>query len=235
MANNIIEQAPRDSNNPMRLGVLVSGSGTILQALISACDSGALPARIELVLSNKKDAPALDRARKAEINVRIVPEEAFSSATEQSAAIVAALQQRDVELVCLGNFFGPSDAQLSQAFGNRILHIHGSLLPAFPEMHPVRAALDAGAKITGCTLSFLNAQGNPGAIFLQSAVLISPDDDEEALAVRVHILQQRCFVNGLKMISQGLVHLDNDTLVIDRNIDPDHSLEWWALAKSGSQ
>lgn len=226
MANNIIGETPRDPSNPLRLGVLVSGTGTILQALIGACERGELAASIELVLSDKKEAPALERARKAGLNVRILPEDAFSSSAEHSAAIVAALQQRDVEFVCLGGFSGPRDAQLSASFPNRILHMHGSLLPAFKELHPVRAALATGVRITGCTLSFVDPEGEHGAIFLQTAVAVDQDDDEEALAVRVHVAQQRSFVEGLKLICKGQVQLENERVVIDRSIDPDRSLEW---------
>lgn len=228
MSPAIIDNTPREPDTALRLGILVSGTGTILQGLIQACQGGGLNATIELVLSNNKDAPAVERARKAGLNVRVLSSEAFPSAAEHSAAIVAALKQRDVELICLGGFSGPVDEQLVEAYPNRVLRTHGSLLPAFPELHPVRAAIASGARITGCTLSFIDEAGRPGPIFLQSAVAIGRDDDEEALAVRVQVLQQRSFVVGLRLITQGQVHIDHGRVNIDQDVDPDRHLEWIA-------
>lgn len=224
-----IERAPCSADSPLRLGVLVSGSGAGLQPLIEACTDGALPASIEVVIGNRKEALALERARSAGLTVRVVPREAFDSDAEYEAALLDALQTRDVELVCLLDYdtiVGPS---VLQAFALRVLNLHFSLLPAFADDAPVRQALDHGARIAGCTLYLVDESRLTGPILLQSALCVWPEDSEESLAVRLGVLAGRAYVRGLRLLAEGKIAVDGRRVEIAGAGAPDQSIEYAAL------
>jgi len=234
MGEKPIDRAPCNSDAPLRLGVLVSRSGLMLQALIDACEQAALPASIELVISNRKEAPALDRARAANVTSRVIPHEAFDTSEDFDAAIADALANRDVELICLAGWMPVPSPTFLETFPLLVLTMHSSLLPAFPGANPIRDALDHGARITGCTLPFVTGNLESDPILLQSALRIWPEDDEESLSVRLQVLQQRMFVAGVRLIAEGRVTVQGRHVSIEDGGTEDRTLEWLQAEKPSS-
>ena len=177
------------SGRRTRLGVLVSGAGTNLEALLRASDADGFPAEVVLVLSNRSTARALEVARDANIPAQAVPQSAFGNdPAARDRAAIKLLRDAQVELViCAGYDRILSDEFLS-AFPDAILNVHPSLLPAFAGgMHAVEDALAYGVKVTGCTIQLLDhGQADGGPIILQAAVPVEPDDDAESLRERIH-------------------------------------------------
>jgi phosphoribosylglycinamide formyltransferase-1 len=168
-----------------RLGVLISGRGSNLKAIIDAIAAGRLDATIAIVISNRADAPGLDHARQAGIETRVISHKAYPSREAYDRAVIKALQDRDVALVCLAGFMRLLSAVFVDAFPDRILNIHPSLLPKYPGLHPQQQALDDGATVSGATVHFVNADLDAGPIILQRQVPVLPGDNAETLAARI--------------------------------------------------
>lgn len=178
-----------------KLGVLVSGNGTNLQAIIDQIENGALTAKISLVISNVKDAFALERAEKSGIKTVFIDPKSFPGKEEYDQAMVDLLQAESVDLVCLAGFMRILRKNFIQAFAGKIINIHPSLLPAFPGLHPQQQALDHGVKFSGCTVHFVDEGVDSGPIILQSVVPVYDSDDAKELSRRIleqeHILYPR--------------------------------------------
>ena len=171
---------------PTRVGVLASGGGTNLQALIDARGQGALgPARLVVVGSNVAGCGALDRARAAGLDTFVVAHRGYPTREAFDRALVAALRARQIELVVLAGFMRIVTAELLDAFPGRIINIQPSLLPAFPGVHSQAQAFEYGAKVTGCTVHFVELGVDSGPIIAQSVVPVLPDDDTEQLRLRI--------------------------------------------------
>jgi phosphoribosylglycinamide formyltransferase-1 len=168
-----------------KLGVLISGRGSNLKAIIDAIAAGRLDATIAIVISNRADAPGLDHARQAGIETRVISHKAYPSREAYDRAVIKALQDRDVALVCLAGFMRLLSAVFVDAFPDRILNIHPSLLPKYPGLHPQQQALDDGATVSGATVHFVNADLDAGPIILQRQVPVLPGDNAETLAARI--------------------------------------------------
>jgi phosphoribosylglycinamide formyltransferase-1 len=168
-----------------RLGVLISGRGSNLKAIIDAIDRRTLDAAIAVVISNRADAPGLEHARAAGIETLVLSHRAFPSREDYDRALVEALQQRDVALVCLAGFMRLLSPVFVDAYPNRILNIHPSLLPKYPGLHPQQQALDDGATESGATVHFVNAELDAGPIVRQRRVPIVSGDTEHTLATRI--------------------------------------------------
>lgn len=195
-----------------RLGVLISGRGSNLQALIDAVGDGRLHATIAVVISNRADAAGLARARQADIETLCIDHHDFRSRDEHDRAIARELQARDVALVCLAGYMRLVGAPLLDAFPSAIVNIHPSLLPAFPGLHTHRRALEAGCKVVGVTVHFVTPQLDHGPIVIQAAVPVRPGDDEHSLAERVlaceHLIYPRAvrwFVTDRLRLERGIV------------------------------
>ena len=168
-----------------RLGILLSGRGSNFLAIASAIREGRLPgAEIVVVLSNLPDAPGLSAARELELKCDAIPS-AGRKRAEHDAAMIAALRQYDVDLVCLAGYMRILSPVFVQAFPNRILNIHPSLLPAFPGLDVQAQALEYGAKFAGCTVHFVDEAVDHGAIVLQRAVPVLDHDTAESLSARI--------------------------------------------------
>jgi len=174
-----------------RLGVLVSGRGTNLQSLIDAIADHRLDASIAVVISNREDALALDRARAAGIETVVISHRGWPSREDYDAALVRELQTRSVGLVCLAGFMRIFSPIMVRAFPNGILNIHPSLLPSFPGLHPQRQALAHGVKVSGVTVHLVTDDLDAGPIVVQRTVQVLDGDTEESLAAR--ILEQEHF------------------------------------------
>lgn len=189
------------------LGVLVSGSGTNLQALLDAVADGRLPAKIGVVVSNVANVRALDRARAADVPSIVVDHKAFPSREAFDAAIVDVLRAHEVRCVVLAGFMRLVTPVLLDAYPHRVVNIHPALLPAFPGIHAQRQALEYGARVTGCTVHFVDAGMDTGPIIAQTPVPIDDDDDEASLTARVLVEEHRLLPEVLSWIAEGRVEV----------------------------
>lgn len=186
-----------------RIGVLVSGRGSNLQALIDATRDGRLDAAIVVVISNREDAAGLQRAREAGIETLCVSHRGWRSRDHYDRALAWELTQRDVGLVCLAGFMRLVGPPLLDAFPQAILNIHPSLLPAFPGVDAQRQALEHGVKISGVTVHFVTADLDAGPIILQRAVPVLEDDTAETLAARILVEEHRAYPDAVQMVLDG--------------------------------
>ena len=190
----------------MRLGILGSGSGSNMQALLDAIAAGSLDAEIALVLSDNPDAYILERAAKAGVPTGVIDCRGFKTKfpDEAQAETAAALKQAGVELVCLAGFMRLVKAPLLEAFPDRILNIHPSLLPAFPGLEAWKQALAAGASESGCTVHLVDGGMDTGPVILQAKVPLFPDDTAESLHRRIQIEEHRIYPAAVRQLAAGL-------------------------------
>jgi phosphoribosylglycinamide formyltransferase-1 len=183
-----------------RLGVLISGRGSNLQSLIDAVGAGHLNASIAVVISNIEDAHGLGRARQAGIDAICLSHRGWRSRDEYDGALVRELQQRQVDLVCLAGFMRVLGPAMLDAFPNRIVNIHPSLLPAFPGVAAQRQALEHGVKVAGVTVHLVTAELDGGPIILQRSVPVIDDDSVETLSARILAEEQRAYPEAVKIL-----------------------------------
>jgi phosphoribosylglycinamide formyltransferase 1 len=188
---------------PRSLGVLISGRGSNLQSIIDATRTGQLDATIAIVVSNRADAEGLRRARDAGIDAVCLNPRDFSDRWEYDQALAALLVERRVALVCLAGFMRLVGTPLLDAFPDRILNIHPSLLPAFPGLDAQRQALEHGVRVTGATVHLVNAVLDGGPIVLQAAVPVLEHDTVETLAARVLAEEHRLYPAAIQRVLDG--------------------------------
>jgi phosphoribosylglycinamide formyltransferase 1 len=199
----------------MRLGVLISGRGSNLQALIDAAAAADYPAAPALVISNRPEAPGIQRAEAAGIQTRIIPHSDFPNRAAFETAVQAALDQAGVELVCLAGFMRLLTAAFVDHWRDRLINIHPSLLPAFKGLDTHARALADGVKFTGCTVHFVRPDMDTGPIILQAAVPVLADDSEASLAARVLAAEHRCYPEAVRWIAEGRVRVVDERVWID--------------------
>jgi phosphoribosylglycinamide formyltransferase-1 len=186
-----------------RLGVLVSGRGSNLQALIDAIAGGSLDATIAVVISNVENAGGLERARVAGIEALHITHRGWASRDEYDRALARELRARDVGLVCLAGYMRVVGAPLLDAFPNGILNIHPALLPSFPGLHAQRQAVDYGVKTSGVTVHLVTADLDHGPIVVQRAVPVLEDDTEETLGARILAEEHRAYPEAVQTVLDG--------------------------------
>ena len=186
-----------------RLGILISGRGSNLQALIDATRDGRLDATIAVVISNRADAAGLERARRAGIEALCIDHRPWPSRDDYDRALARELRARDVGLVCLAGYMRLVGAPLLEAFPNAILNIHPSLLPAFPGMDAQRQALDHGVKISGVTVHVVTPELDDGPVILQRPVPVLENDTPETLAARILVEEHRAYPEGVRLVLDG--------------------------------
>jgi len=186
-----------------RLGVLISGRGSNLQALIDAIDSGKLSATIAVVISNRQEAGGLERARAAGIEAIVISHRDFGSRDDYDRALARELRARDVGVVCLAGFMRLVGSELIDAFPSRILNIHPSLLPAFPGRDAQKQAIEHGVRVSGVTVHLVTAELDGGPIVVQRPVAVMPGDTAESLASRILEEEHRAYPEAVKMILDG--------------------------------
>lgn len=191
----------------LRLGVLVSGRGSNLQAILDAIAAEQLDAEVQLVISNRAEAPALERAKRAQVPATVLMHRDFPDREAFDAALVSALKGAGVEWVVLAGYMRLLTPGFIQAFDGRIVNVHPSLLPAFPGLHAQAQALAYGVKVTGCSVHFVDAGMDTGAIIGQRAVPVSHLDDVERLSARLLIEEHALLVECLSRIAEGRVRL----------------------------
>jgi phosphoribosylglycinamide formyltransferase-1 len=194
----------------VRIAVLVSGSGTNLQAILDAVTSGALRAEVALVLSNKAGVKALERAAAAGVPTVVLSHKSFATREDFDAEVVRELRARGVELVVLAGFMRIVTTTLLDAFPDRVINIHPSLLPSFPGVDAQAQALRAGVAIAGCTVHLVDGGMDSGAILAQAAVPVVVGDDEEALRHRILAQEHRLFPAVLQWFVEGRVRVQTD-------------------------
>jgi len=195
-----------EKSNPVsvgRLGVLISGRGSNLQALIDAIRDGSLAAEIALVISNRDDAAGLDRARQAGIEAICVSHRGWPSRDDYDRALARELKARNVQLVCLAGFMRLVGRPLIEAFPNAILNIHPSLLPAFPGVDAQRQAVEHGAKVSGVTVHLVTPELDGGPIVVQRSVPVLEDDTEATLAARILVEEHRAYPEAVRIVLAG--------------------------------
>ena len=176
-----------------RTAILISGSGSNLQALIDASKAGTIDIRIALVLSNNPSAFGLERARKAGIETSVIDHRRFERREDFDQAISAELSRRGIELVCLAGFMRILGSRIVEQWKDRMINIHPSLLPAFKGLNTHTRALDAGVKVHGCTVHLVTPELDDGRIIAQGVVPVLEDDTPSSLAARVLEVEHRCY------------------------------------------
>ena len=195
------------------LGILISGRGSNLQAIIDAIAAGTLDARIAIVISNKADAGGLERARTAGLETLFLSHRAFETREAYDAALVAALRARGVGLVCLAGFMRLLSPVFVDAFPNAILNIHPALLPAFPGLDAQHQAWEHGVKVSGATVHLVDRDLDAGPIVLQRAVPVLDDDTPDALAARILAVEHQLYPEAIRLVLSGRWRLDGRRLV----------------------
>jgi phosphoribosylglycinamide formyltransferase-1 len=187
----------------LRLGVLVSGRGSNLQAIIDASEAGRIDAVVAVVISDVADAFALERARTHGIEAAFVDSRLFDTKEAFDAAVIDLLRKREVDLVCLAGFMRLLSPQFMEEFRHRILNIHPALLPAFPGLHVQRKALKHGVKFSGCTVHFVDEGTDTGPIIIQAVVPVLDDDTEESLSARILKYEHQIYPRAIQLFAEG--------------------------------
>jgi phosphoribosylglycinamide formyltransferase-1 len=182
---------------------LISGRGSNLQAIIDAVASGRLDARVAIVLSDKADAAGLERARDAGIESRCITPREFPDREAYDRALATALRLRNVDVVCLAGFMRLVGRPLLDAFPDRILNIHPSLLPAFPGLHAQRQALEHGVRVSGATVHLVTSELDGGPIILQAPVPVLDDDTTDSLSARILVEEHRIYPDAIQLVLDG--------------------------------
>src|SRR5215475_5210769 len=195
-----------------KLGILLSGRGSNFEAIADAVKSGRLQAEIAIVISNRADAPGLESARRRGLNAVLIPSKGRAR-EEHDAEVIAALKQARVDLVCLAGYMRLLSPAFVQAFPNRILNIHPSLLPAFPGLDSQKQALEAGAKVSGCTVHFVDEHLDHGPIILQKTVTVLEGDDVHTLSARILEQEHVAYSEAIKLVLSGAVDVRDGHIV----------------------
>jgi phosphoribosylglycinamide formyltransferase-1 len=188
---------------PVNIAVFCSGSGTNLQAVIDSVQSGYIPATIALVVSDRKDACALERAKKAGIETLVLSAKDFVSREAFDKEVVRHLKKKGVELIVLAGFMRLLSPYFIMEYKNRIMNIHPALLPSFKGAHAIKDALEYGARVTGATVHFVDEEPDAGPIILQKAVEVREGDTEETLLERVHAEEHRIYPEAIRLFTEG--------------------------------
>ena len=197
------------------IGVLISGSGTNLQAIIDAVEANELDARIEIVLSNRADAYGLIRAKKHGIPTEVLDHKQFPNREAFDQAVVDHLRAHGVELVILAGFMRLLSPVFVTAYSNRIMNIHPALLPAFPGLNVQRKAVEHGVRFSGCTVHFVNEECDEGPIIIQAVVPVFPDDTEQSLAARILKQEHRIYPRAIQLYSEGRLRVEGRRVVVN--------------------
>lgn len=194
----------------LKIGVLVSGSGTNLQAFIDAIAAKELDAEIVLVVSSRPDAYGIERAKAANIPVLVLNKGVYADPKAADARIVTALQGAGAEYVFMAGYMRMVTPVMLDAFPNRVVNLHPALLPSFKGAHGIQDAFDAGVKYTGVTVHFANAEYDKGPIIAQEPVAVLETDTVETLEERIHAVEHRLYPATAQIIAQGRVHVAAD-------------------------
>jgi phosphoribosylglycinamide formyltransferase 1 len=197
-----------------RIGVLLSGRGSNFEALADSVEAGRIPnAEIVIVISNRENAPGIEKARARGIAAQVIPSRGLER-EPYDKLVIAALEEKEVGLICLAGYMRLLSPAFVAAFRNRILNIHPSLLPAFPGLESHRQAIEHGAKFSGCTVHFVDENLDAGPIILQAAVPILDDDTPETLSERVLKEEHRIYTEAVRIVLEGRYRMDGRRVLL---------------------
>ncbi len=200
-----------------RVAVLVSGRGSNMMALAEACREPSFPAEIALVLSNRPDAGALERAAKLGIETAVVDHKAFDSRLAFEDAVHDRLVDAKIDIICLAGFMRILSGSFVGRWQGKMLNVHPSLLPSFPGLDTHARALEAGVRLHGCTVHIVTPELDAGPIVVQAAIPVFNRDTPESLATRLITEEHRCYVVGLRLMAAGRLTLEGERVLIDRD------------------
>lgn len=195
---------------PLKIGVLLSGSGTNLQAIIDDIAAGTLPVEVVKVISSRPDAYGIERAKAAGVPVASMNRGMYIDPEAADERIVEELKMAGAEYVVMAGYMRKVTPVMLDAFPNRVLNLHPALLPSFKGAHAIRDAFDAGVKVTGVTVHFANAEYDKGPIVAQRAIDVREDDTLDMLEARIHEVEHRLYPEVLGLIAAGRVHVGDD-------------------------
>lgn len=207
-----LNMSERISTGKVRLGVLASGRGSNLQALIDAIESGTVQARIAVVISNKKDAQALERAQAHGVTDVFLDPKLYAGMVDKREAydrgVLDILRKYEVDLVLLAGYMKIVTPVLIETYRNRMMNIHPSLLPSFPGLDGQKQALEWGVKVAGCTVHFVTEGVDEGPIILQAAVPVLERDSPETLAARILVEEHKLYPRAVQLYAEGRLHVE---------------------------
>lgn len=192
----------------LKVGVLASGSGTNLQAIIDACEKGEIPAQVVVVISNNTDAYALKRAASHQIPSKALNLEDFNSREEFDRKVVSVLKSYGVELVVLAGYMLMVTPVFIEAFPNRLINIHPAILPSFAGTDGIGDALAYGVKVTGVSIHFVDEGCDTGPLILQGVLEVKEDDTKDTLAPRVHAIEHKLYPQAIKLFAEGCLRVE---------------------------
>ncbi|MBI1749700.1 MAG: phosphoribosylglycinamide formyltransferase [Acidobacteria bacterium] len=196
-----------------RIGVLLSGRGSNFEALAESVAAGRIPnAEIALVVSNREGAAGIEKAKARGIETRVIPSKGLQR-EEHDRLVVAALEEKQVELVCLAGYMRLLSPLFVRAFPGKILNVHPSLLPAFPGLEAQRQALEHGVKVTGCTVHFVDENLDAGPIVLQATVVIRDEDTAESLSERILREEHRVYSEAVRIVLEGKYRIEGRRVI----------------------
>ena len=195
-----------------KLGILLSGRGSNFEAIADSIQAGRLPAEIAIVISNRADATGLEAARRRGLNAKLIPSQGRHR-EEHDAEVIAALREAGVDFICLAGYMRLLSPGFIRAFPNRILNIHPSLLPAFPGLEAQKQAIEYGAKVSGCTVHFVDEHLDNGPIILQKTVPVLEGDDEHSLAARILEQEHVAYTEALRLLLSDEVEVQGRRVV----------------------
>jgi phosphoribosylglycinamide formyltransferase-1 len=198
-----------------KVAVLISGRGSNMQSLIRACAEPDYPAEIVLVLSNRADAAGLAFAREAGIPTSVISHRDFPDRAAFDAAMEEEILRHGAELICLAGFMRLLDSRIIEAWQDRMINIHPSLLPSFKGLDTHQRALDAGVKLAGCTVHFVRPEMDTGPIIAQAAVPVLPDDTPDSLAARILEQEHVIYPMALRLVAEGRVRVFGDRAIVE--------------------
>ncbi|HEY3346467.1 MAG TPA: phosphoribosylglycinamide formyltransferase [Nitrospirota bacterium] len=202
-----------------RIGVLASGNGSNLQAIIDAVEAGKISAEIVVVLSDNKDAFALERAKKHGIAAEFVDPKPFRRREDYDLALMQILRKNQVDLVLLAGYMRIVGVPLVEAFEDRMLNIHPALLPSFPGLHVQKKAVEHGARFSGCTVHFVDSGMDTGPIIIQAVVPVLPDDTEDSLAARILRQEHKIYPEAVRLFAEGRLRVAGRRVIIKGAVD----------------
>lgn len=208
-----------ESQGTLKIGVLISGSGSNLQAIIDRIDQGTLDAEIVLVISSRPDAFGLTRAEKAGIPTLALNREVYQDAPAANKRIADALKEAGAEYVIMAGYMRKLTNEVLDAYPDKVVNLHPALLPSFKGAHAIEDAFTFGVKVTGITVHFANEDYDKGPIIAQRAVEIREDDTLESLETRIHEAEHELYPEVISLLAQQRVHIDPETRTV--HIDPE--------------
>lgn len=212
----------------LKLGVMISGSGTNLQALIDACADNNFPAQISVVISNRPDALGIRKAEKAGIKAICIDHTKFESRSAFEDSIHCSLKNHDVELICLAGFMRILNADFVNRWKDRMINIHPSLLPSYKGLHTHARAIEDGVRFGGCTIHYVRPEMDDGPIIMQAAVPISADETEKSLAEKVLHYEHKMYPAAVRLIAEGKIRVSARKCVFkDLDIDTAGLISPW--------